>query len=303
MGHDVEQGVEMVEPPQIIVRGDEFQRVWETIVSEATLPRRFRNLHEISYAEFRQKVLERDREFVETMPRLIYAGDALLIRGAFTKSFIVWLKEAVTAWCRQRPSGFYKMVEGCPDFHRKIDEEAAKKYSFKGLKHACYFYPWNDDPLKIFPTVWDRWGLCKVLSGQRFDEFCRNTPKDEVIDRIQVVRYPSGAGVLETHSDPYLHQRLIISGYMSTRGEDFETGGFYMIGPDDQRVDMEDRIDAGDMLIAYATVLHGVGIVDAHKPVDWDSTQGRWFLSMYSNASDEVANRHTGYAVKLTSER
>jgi hypothetical protein len=141
-----------------------------------------------------------------------------------------------------------------------------------------------------------------VLSGQRFDEYCRNTPKDGVIDRIQVVRYPSGAGMLETHSDPYLHQRLIISGYMSKRGEDFETGGFYMVGPEDQRVDMEGAIDVGDMLVAYATVLHGVDTVDAHQPVRWDSMDGRWFLSMYSNASDEVQHRHTGYAVKLATE-
>ena len=35
------------------------------------------------------------------------------------------------------------------------------------------------------------------------------------------------------------------------------------------------------------------------KEPNWnDVNDGRWFLSMYSNESDEVKNRHTGYALK-----
>ena len=32
---------------------------------------------------------------------------------------------------------------------------------------------------------------------KRFDEYTKNTPKDGVVDRIQVVRYLRGAGMLE----------------------------------------------------------------------------------------------------------
>lgn len=276
-----------------------FKRAWEALVNEDTLPRRLREVHEIPYEDFHAKVLRQEPQFIQHITSSLYAGDAWFIRGAFPQPFMVRLKQATHQWCKQRPSAFHKMLEGCPDFHRMIDAETGKKYSFQAAKHSAYFYPWNGDPLGIFPFVWERWGAVKFLSGQRVDEYSRNTPKDGVIDRIQVVRYPSGAGMLETHSDPYLHQRLIISGYMSKRGEDYEAGGFYMIGADDRRVDMEDRIEVGDMCIAYATVLHGVEVIDPRKPLNWDSMEGRWFLSMYSNASDEVANRHTGYAVKL----
>lgn len=279
-----------------------FKQAWEELVRPETLPRRVRDIREIDFAKFRQQVMDQDPDFVRDITRSLYAGDAWFLRVAFPRSFMEELKRKTLAWCRQRPSSFHKMVEGCPDFHRMIDAETGKKYSFQVAKHSVYFYPWNGDPLDIFPTVWERWGVVKFLSGQRFDEYVHNTPKDGVIDRIQVVRYPSGAGMLETHSDPYLHQRLIISGYMSKRGEGFQTGGFYMIGPEDRRIDMEDRIEVGDMCIGYATVLHGVEVIDAHKTLDWNSRQGRWFLSMYSNASDEVANRHTGYAVKLANE-
>jgi len=60
---------------------------------------------------------------------------------------------------------------------------------------------------------------------------------------------------------------------------------------------------------AYAAELAKV-VIGELKPIsqpieirdydtDWNSPAGRWFLSMYSNASDEVKNRHTGKPAKL----
>lgn len=284
---------------------NKFTEAWDDIVSDDTLPTRFRNLHEMSYDEFGKKVTSQDPLFIKEITQSLYNGDGYLIRGAFSKEFMKTLRVQVFEYCKQSPSSFHKMLEGVPDSHRMIDEEAAKKYSFKAIKHSCYFYPWNDDPFGLFEPIWQRWRLVKFLNGLRAEEFEKNTPKDGVVDRIQVVRYPSGVGMLETHSDPYQHQRTILSGFMSKRGVDFETGGLYAIGQNDEKVDLEDRIEVGDIMIAYATVLHGVDVVDRHmeKEVDWNSMQGRWFLSMYSNASDEVKDRHTGYAVNLKADK
>ena len=130
--------------------------------------------------------------------------------------------------------------------------------------------------------------------GLELTEYENNTPKDGVIDRIQVVHYPSKIGFLEAHSDPYKHQRLIYSAYMSKKGVDFEGIGFYLIGKNNEIIEVEDLVDIGDVGIAYATVYHGVAPVNTNKKPDWDNVDdGRWFLSMYSNESDEVKTRHT----------
>ena len=63
---------------------------------------------------------------------------------------------------------------------------------------------------------------------------------------------------------------------------------------------IEDKIDVGDICFCYATVYHGVAPVDTHKEPSWEKDDGRWFLSMYSNASDEVPDRHTASPVKLS---
>jgi len=233
----------------------------------------------------------------------LYSGDFYLVKRGFPQEFMINLKEQTHQYCSSRPQEFYQIVEGCPDFHRVIDEELATKYSFKMIKHSAYFYPWNDDPLKIFPIVMPRWRLFKFLGGFDWKAYEKNTPKDGVIDRIQIVRYLPQVGLLETHSDPYKHQRLFISGYMSKRGVDFEDGGFYIIGEDGRQVYLENEIEVGDIGIGYATLAHGVTPCDVHKIPDLSKTDGRWFLSMYSNVSDEVKDRHTGHPVRIEEKK
>ena len=135
--------------------------------------------------------------------------------------------------------------------------------------------------------------------GLESNAYEQNTPKDGVVDRIQIAQYPSRIGFLEPHSDPYLHQRLFFSGYMTKRGVDYEVGGFYLVGQKDEVVEVENDINVGDIGIGYATVWHGVAPCNKDKEPNWNSIEGRWFLSMYSNASDEVKDRHTGHPVKL----
>ncbi len=282
---------------------NKYKAVWEELESNSPQPRLLRKIHKVDFEEFSQQIREQAPGFVKQVIESLYAGDVYLVKRAFTREFMLELKNRVHEYWNSRPQAFYKMLEGSPDFHRIIDEELGKKYSFMMVKHAAYFFPWNDDPLKLFPVVMPRWRPFKFLGGFGWEEYEKNTPKDGVIDRIQVLRYTPKVGMLETHSDPYKHQRVFISGYMSQRGADFEGGGFYLMGKADRRVFLEDEIEVGDMGIGYATVAHGVEPCDVHKIPDESQTDGRWFLTMYSNASDEVKDRHTGYAVKLEESR
>ena len=76
--------------------------------------------------------------------------------------------------------------------------------------------------------------------------FEKNTPKDGVVDRYQVARYLPGIGRSETHSDPYLNQRFFISAFMSKKGVDYQSGGFYVVKEGNKFMDLENNIDVGD---------------------------------------------------------
>ena len=91
---------------------------------------------------------------------------------------------------------------------------------------------------------------------------------------------------------------MAISGIMSKRGTDYQTGGAYILNNQGEKVDAEDGLDVGDIYIVYPTVLHGVETIDKKKDVDWDSFDGRWFMGLYSNASDLHTKRHTCYGVE-----
>ena len=275
-----------------------FKPEWEFWENRRPRPTRARNILHRDYSLFKEQVQNQSSQFVGWVVERLYAGDIFILRRAFDPLFMEVLKERTFAYFKSKPSEFYKMLEGTPDFHRLIDLETGKKYSFNVCKHSAFFYPWAD-PLDLFPQIWERWRVIKQLMGLEANAYEKNTPKDGVIDRIQVAQYPSKIGFLEPHSDPYLHQRLFFSGYTSRRGVDYTGGGFYVVGEKDAVIEAEEEIEVGDIGIGYATVYHGVAPCNRDKEPNWDSTEGRWFLSMYSNASDEVKERHTGHAVKL----
>ena len=275
-----------------------YKYFWEKYEKNFLAPTRSRKIIIRDYDDFKNKVLEENVDFVKNTVKSLFDGDFYILKSAFSKKFMEDLKINTFNYFKNKPSEFYKMLEGTPDFHRKIDLKTGEKYSFKLCKHSFYFYPWNSDPLDLFKSIYPKWRIIKKLMGLEMNEYESNTPKDGVIDRIQVVQYPSSIGYLEPHADPYKYQRLIFSGYMSKRGIDYEQGGFYLVSSGDEVKEVEDLIDIGDVGIGYATVYHGIAPVNRNRKPDWKNVNdGRWFLSMYSNESDEVKNRHTSYSV------
>ena len=275
-----------------------FKETWKYMEKSIAYPSRARNILFFEFDEFAKNVNEEKKDFTKKIVNSLMEGDFFILKKAYSKKFMDELKFKTYDYFKDKPSEFYKMLEGSPDFHRKIDLETGKKYSFRSCKHSFYFYPWNRDPLNLFAPIYNRWRVIKKLMGLEQTAYEKNTPKDGVIDRIQVVKYPSKIGFLEPHIDPHRYQKLIISSYMSKKDIDFEGIGFYLLDKDNNILSVEDSIDVGDMGIGMATLYHGVAPVNITKKANWeDVNDGRWFLSLYSNVSDEVQKRHTSDSV------
>ena len=267
---------------------------WNELEAKYPMPKRVRKIHVEDFEDLKLNIYKPDKTFIKNIMKNIFEGDFYIFKNAFTEEFMIHLKNKTFDYFKSKPSEFFQMLEGTPDFHRKIDIEIGKKYAIKMCKHSFYFYPWNNDPLNIFETIYKRWRIIKKLMGLNEHEFEKNTPKDGVVDRIQVVQYPSKIGYLEPHTDPHQNQRLIFSGYMSKLGKDFDGLGFYLIDDNNKIVEVEHLIDIGDIGIGYSSIYHGVAPVNTNKSPNWDDiNDGRWFLSMYSNSSDELKSRVT----------
>jgi len=276
-----------------------FNAIWNEIESKSPPPTRARNFLTIEYSELRSKVLEQDPIFARRIIENLYAGDTYLVKNVFTKDYCEQLKATVYKIWTDTPSSFHKMIDGVPNFHREIGCDVSDKYYAKPIKHSHYFFPWNEDPLNIFLEIRKAWGVYKLIGGLSFNEYELNLPKDGIIDRIQVVNYPIGGGKIDVHFDPYHGMKPVLSTYLSKRGEDYHKGGFYLVGKEEQIIDVEDQIDVGDMSFTFPTVAHGVAPVDDDLELDFKNPKGRWWLGMFSVDSDLVKNRKTGGDISI----
>jgi hypothetical protein len=275
-----------------------YRKEWESIEDEKTQPRFLREIISTPYKEFSEKVLEQDPRFVREIVQSLYSGDVYILKQGFSEKFMRGISAKLHQHGKETQSSFHKMLDGCPDFHRAITPELAKNYSIRQIKHSFYFFPWNNDPFNLFESLNKRWRIFKFLGGFPLVAYENNLPSEGVVDRIQISQYPTGVGELELHSDPYLYQKMSIVGILSKRGVDYETGGAYILNSNKEKIDVEKDLDIGDIYLVYPTVYHGVETIDKGSEVDWSSFRGRWFMGLYSNASDVQKNRHTSYGLE-----
>ena len=129
-----------------------FKSAWDSLEKKFPYPEKARKVKTVDYKEFKQKVLDEDSDFVEETTSSLYNGDFYILKGAYTKEFMKNLKVKTFLHFKNKTFEFHKMLEGWPDFHRKINPETKGyyKYSLKMCKHSFYFYPWNNDPLNLF---------------------------------------------------------------------------------------------------------------------------------------------------------
>ena len=255
------------------------------------VPQYVRSVKAAKWDDFEASVRRAEPSVVRTMVDSIIAGDAWILKGAFTPDYMREMRERCVTWCRTRHESFHQILDGVPDFHRNVNFEASKKYSIRHCRQSAYFFPWNDDPLGILEEIMKRWRVIKIALGMGEHCFEGNIPSTGMTDRVQIARYLPKIGYIEPHRDAYQAQPCFISGYMSTRGKDYTGGGYYFVDKDCKAMIVEDAIEAGDMCIGHANLLHGVAPCDGEP--DWNATDGRWFLGLYSVPSDYQRERDT----------
>jgi len=276
------------------IKNNIFAKEWKKIEQKDSEPKNYRKLIEVEHNEFVSKVLEQNSSFAKSVVESIYNGDLYILKNAISKKNVNHIIDAIYKFSHSTPSTFHKMIEGVPNFHRWIDKDLVNTYSIKYTKQSTYIFPWNEDISDVREMIMEVCRPLKLLAGLSLFELEKNTPKDKIIERLQIARYPP-TGFIEPHVDNSSIMRLIISGYLSTRGKDYEDGGFYLIDEKNGKLDMEKEIDAGDVGLFYATLRHGLEPIDSHKIPDINKNDGRWWFGLNHHNSDEVAKekRHT----------
>lgn len=229
----------------------------------------------------------------------LYKGDFYIIKKVIKKKDIDNLKVKLVRYSKKNKSTFFKMHEGCPNFWRRQDKSIARKYSFNAVRDSFYFFRWNEENFGIWEMFNSIWRHLKYLEGMDPYKYEKNTPKDLTIDRIMVVKYPENTGLAEPHIHSTINQKFGISVYFSKLGKDYSSGGTYFFKKKKKKINVEKRIDIGDIGIFYNSVIHGVDPVKINKNIKniRADLRGRWWCGLYSPDSDCKKNRKTSKSI------
>ncbi len=260
---------------------------WKKVEKEKGLPTNCRELKIVDYKEFAAKIVEQDPNFVKSVIESIYLGDYYILKNALDNKEVSHIIDEIHKFNKSTPSKFYKMLENVPNFHRWIGKDLINNYTIKYTKHPTYMFNWNEDISDVRKIIMKVCKPLKLLAGLSMNEFINHTPKDLIVERLQITRYPP-TGFIEPHVDANSLIRLIISGYLSTRGVDYSEGGFYFITTDNKKIDIESKIEAGDVGFFYGCLRHGLEIIDPKKTPDVNKKDGRWWFGLNVHNSDEM---------------
>jgi hypothetical protein len=269
-----------------------YKRRWDEVLNSETIPSYLRSVVRTSFPQFRNDVYSGSRSFCERFVDSIFGGDLWIIDGALSAEKVAESKRLVLSFREGQPETDPKIVEGVRNYHQIFDGSAAPKGGYVAADHSHYFYRWNGDDHGLFALVDDIWKLTKIVSGKAPNEYESNTPKDFLIDKIHVIQYPSGAGKITEHVDPYITMKVNVGIFLTTRGVDYDSGGFFISRGPKQPVMLDSNIRAGDMVLWFPHLVHGVETVDTTRVVDWKSTGGRWYLHLNTVESGLVKERH-----------
>ena len=194
-----------------------------------------------------------------------------------------------------------KCIQGVKNFHYIQKDDQSKKGGYKAVDNSYYFFPWNKDSMKLYEKINPIWGNVKILSGVKKNEFMKNKPLDGIINRIHIIQYLKGGGMISPHSDPYIYSKIQIGCILSERGKDYFSGGFIVFNKRKKEILLDKEIGKGDLICFFPSLIHGVKPIDKKKSskIDHSSLQGRWFMSLTTVGSEHLKGREKAKSVNL----
>ena len=171
-----------------------YKKIWDDLLKVKKLPNRCSGVIEISYKKFKSLSDKFNDDNAKEFVSNFLDGKVIIVKKAFPVKFVREIKSKVKKYWIENPETFHEMREDCPDFHRIITPEKAKNYAVGAVRHTTYFFPWNKDNLNLYEVIYKRWRTLKYLSGFYENAWEQNTPKDGIVDRIQIVKYPPNSG-------------------------------------------------------------------------------------------------------------
>ena len=276
-----------------------YRQIWKNLEDTQPNPRFIRKTITQEYKKFRTEIFSgNSAEIVESM----YKGDVYILKKALSNEHLARIQKKTQQLYETVPlkSEFVHTDHDCPNFRYQENSVLDGKVDYKVLDHSFYLFRWNQVPLKLFEEVDFFWDTCKYLGGLSKNAYKQNRSIDGAIDRLQIIHYVHGGGRIAPHFDPTNNIKVQSLILLNKKGVDYTKGGLCVFQKNFLKKDVEKHIEAGDMVLFYPSLYHCVEPVDEHKPLNWQSKNGRWCLLLTSMDSELVENRTVSLPIPTT---
>ena len=276
-----------------------YNEIWDKKLKKIKPPKYFRKLKTINFNKFK-KSINNSKFGKEIINNLLY-GDIYILENAVNSGLINLLKKECLALKKSKPTKNTKCYQGIKNFHYQQKNDQSKNGGYKAVDNSYYFFPWDKKSSKIFSKIIPIWSRIKILSGSSKDQYFYNQPKDGIIDRVHIIQYIKGGGMISPHSDPFEYSKIQIGCILSTRGKDYKSGGFTVYNKKKNEVLLDKKIKKGSLICFFPSMYHSVKKIDSdfsnsdiHKNLD-----GRWFMSLTTVGSEHLKNRAKAKSVRI----
>ncbi len=261
------------------------RKIWQNLIKKGT-PKFFKSLINIEFSELKEKIADNDFKFQENLIKKLMNGHVIQFNNSLKKDFIDGLLNKSIELSKKNEKIKTECKEETKNYFFKQFKDMSLEGGYKALDRSYYFFPWNSDSEIIFNYIYEFWRYIKILSGLKYNEYEKNTPKDGVINRLHVIQYLKGGGTISPHNDPYDSTKIQIGCVLNTYGKDYKSGGFAVFKNKDEKICIEKSLNSGSLFCFFPSLYHAVDPIDKDQKIDFESNEGRWFLSMTCVGSD-----------------
>lgn len=153
---------------------------------------------------------------------------------------------------------------------------------------TTYFKETNPNVTNLTASANEAVFLRNLIDGRR-REFGFNPADDGFWNATRVHHYPQGGGFMSSHKDTYFPQAmeqdaklfLQFAVLLSSKGIDFYEGGSFVVSMGGEKIMLDDKGEAGTLVIFDGRLNHGVDDIDPDQVLDWKNEKGR--IAIFSN--------------------
>ena len=280
----------------------EYNKIWDTKLKKIKVPKYFRKLRSLDFKVLKNSI--NDKKFCEKIINNLLKGDIYTFDNAINNNIINLLKKESKKLTKKKPSKNTRCYQGIKNFYYNQKDDQSKGGGYKSIDNSYYFFSWDKRSSNIYRKIKPIWQKIKILSGNNKNQFFDNEPKDKIINRIHIIQYIKGGGMISPHSDPFIYSKIQIGCILSKRGKDYYNGGFAVFNKNKKEIALDKKIKKGSLICFFPSLIHCVRPIDANYNLSklsdkHQNYEGRWYMSLTTVGSHHLKNRQKAKKVNL----